>query len=228
MALGWKWHCLLGSARGSVLRNPIVTSHRPLCFVMCARYLFPVLLLVLCSFRLIAADTEPPQIISLDPPAGATLSRLDQVKVTFSEPVAGLEVGDFLINNQPAQSLSGGSNVWTFLFGQPVAGVVDLRWDINHTVTDLSGNRLDEKAVSASWSYVLADALAPGVLRASPAPGATVAGLSAVEVWFTEDVQGVDAADLLVNGVSAQAVVGSGAGPYRFQFQPAAPGLFPT
>lgn len=182
---------------------------------------FPVLVLCL---QLRAADTDSPTVSEVVPGPGSTVSLLDQVKITFSEPVTGLEVGDFLINDLPAQSLSGGSNVWTFFFGQPVAGLAQLRWDINHTVTDLSGNRLDEKALSAVWSYTVTDLISPTVLRTQPAAGATVAAVSEVQVWFTEDVSGVDAGDLLRNGVAAQSVSGTGVGPYLFRFPAAAPG----
>jgi hypothetical protein len=191
---------------------------------MSTRFFFRSLLLLLSSFHLDAADIEPPRILSIDPPAGAAVSLLDQVKVVFTEPVAGLQAGDFLINNAPAQSVSGASNAWTFYFGQPLSGAVGVRWDINHTVTDLSGNRFDETAAGSVWSYVLADAVAPGVLRSLPLPGAVVPGLASLDLWFTEEVQGVDAADLLVNGVAAREVTGSGAGPYRFQFGPVGPG----
>ena len=187
---------------------------------MSARFLFQGLLLLLSSLPLLAADVESPRVVSTDPPAGSNLFLLDQVKVVFSEPVAGVEPGDFLIDNVPAQSVSGAGETWTFLFGQPGAGTPQFRWDINHTITDLSGNRFDEKASGASWSYGLSDAVAPGVLRSLPSPGAVLTQLSSVDVWFTEEVQGVDASDLLINGAPALTVSGSGAGPYRFGLQP--------
>ena len=71
--------------------------------------------------------------------------------------------------------------------------------------------------------------LAPQVLAVPtltgrvPAAGATVSTLTQVSVTFSEAVTGVDAADLLVNGVAATTVTGSGAVPYVFTFtQPSA------
>src|SRR5690606_17100379 len=51
-----------------------------------------------------------------------------------------------------------------------------------------------------------------------PQPGAMVEGLAEAHVMFSEEVTGVDAGDLLINGVPATAVTGSGAGPYVFTF----------
>ena len=39
-------------------------------------------------------------------------------------------------------------------------------------------------------------------------------------MWFDEPVQGVDARDLMANGVTAVSVTGIGAGPYLFYFKP--------
>jgi hypothetical protein len=45
-----------------------------------------------------------------------------------------------------------------------------------------------------------------------------------VEVSFSRPVVGVDASDLLLNGVNATNVIGVGAGPYRFSFSEARAG----
>ena len=41
---------------------------------------------------------------------------------------------------------------------------------------------------------------------------------SQAEIWFNEPVQGINAADLMANGISAMAFDGFGAGPYVFEF----------
>ena len=58
----------------------------------------------------------------------------------------------------------------------------------------------------------------PRVQRISPRPDTTVRRLEIIEVTFNEEVVGVDAADLLVNGTPGRSVSGSGAGPYRIEF----------
>ena len=66
------------------------------------------------------------------------------------------------------------------------------------------------------------DVAAPQVVGLVPAAGATVRSLTQVEVTFDEDVTGVTASDLRINGVAATGLGGSGAGPYVFSFpQPA-------
>jgi hypothetical protein len=67
------------------------------------------------------------------------------------------------------------------------------------------------------------DRTPPAIIAAAPAPGAAVRALARAEVTFSEDVAGVEAADLLVAGVPAGAVAGAANGPYVFSFpQPAA------
>src|SRR5688572_30617886 len=69
--------------------------------------------------------------------------------------------------------------------------------------------------VLALASSVLA---APVVQTVSPAPGSTISSLTQISVTFSVPVQGVDAADLLIDADSASGVSGSGAGPYIFTF----------
>ena len=165
-----------------------------------------------------AADLEPPVPISVTPPRGTTVATLDQLSVLFSEPVTGVQAADLLINEIPAQASFGASNLWTFFFSQPIPGTVSIRWDINHTVTDTSGNRLNQAAVEARWSYTLTDLLPPGPQRITPTPEATLAFFNGVEVLFSESVEGVTAGSLFLNGVPALNVTGSGAGPYHFSY----------
>ncbi|MBP7148345.1 MAG: DNRLRE domain-containing protein [Acidobacteria bacterium] len=58
--------------------------------------------------------------------------------------------------------------------------------------------------------------LPPRVASVVPAKSEVITALPSIAVTFNMDVQGVDAADLTVNGTPAQAVSGSGAGPYTF------------
>jgi hypothetical protein len=162
------------------------------------------------------ADIDPPGVKSVSPVPGDVLPVFDQVTVSFSEPVTGVQAGDFLINEVPATAVTGAGDTWTFLFNQPSPGPVKLRWDLNLILTDLAGNRLDPANPLNAWSYTLTDLVAPAPLSIRPTPGAAVASLSQVEVTFSEAVDGVDAGDLLVNGIAASAVSGSGAGPYLF------------
>src|SRR6185436_10661728 len=143
-----------------------------------------------------AADTTPPTVQSVAPAASATVSNLTQVTVTFSEPVTGVEAGDFLINGNPANTRTNLGNAYTFLFSQPFAGTVAFAWDASHAIYDLAGNRFDNLGAGATWSLTLIDTIPPAVATIFPTPGAVVSGLTQVQVTFREPVANVDAADL--------------------------------
>lgn len=69
------------------------------------------------------------------------------------------------------------------------------------------------------------DVSPPVIAQLTPAPGTVVRRLTQVEVLFSEDVTGVDAGDLLLNGVPATDVSGQGSGPFVFRFDPPPDGL---
>src|ERR1017187_2880187 len=94
-------------------------------------------------------------------------------------------------------------------------------WDVENAISDLSGNQLD---TSVSWTYSLIDNIAPTLTTIAPADGAVVSQLTQAQVSFSEPVSGVDAADLLINGLPATNVTGGSFGPYVFQFASPAPG----
>ena len=71
---------------------------------------------------------------------------------------------------------------------------------------------------------VAEDLTAPALGEVVPPPGSTVDSLVQVEVSFSEPVQGVDAGDLLVNGVPAAAVRSFSSSDYVFGFLPPANG----
>jgi hypothetical protein len=90
----------------------------------------------------------------------------------------------------------------------------------NSTSTDVvMGLTLD-----AIWRARLRDSNAPIVTNVVPAAGSTVASLNQVSVQFHESVQGVDAADLRVNGVAATNLTVVSPAEYIFRFPPPATG----
>ncbi len=68
------------------------------------------------------------------------------------------------------------------------------------------------------------DETAPTIAHLYPTAGATVRELATVEVEFSEAVTGVDAGDLLINGVAASAVSAVSPAQYVFSFPKAAAG----
>ncbi|HWN94996.1 MAG TPA: lamin tail domain-containing protein, partial [Methylomirabilota bacterium] len=164
----------------------------------------------------IALIPGPPTVVSATPPFGATVNGLTQVTVVFNRVVTGVSVEDFLVNGQPATGLSGSGTTYTFTFPPPTSTSVAITWDGNQVILDNTGVRMNE--TNNTWSYNIVDIAVPVVSVLTPVAGSVVGSLAQVSVLFNEPVSGVDAADLLVNGVPAGSAFGGGAGPYVFQF----------
>jgi hypothetical protein len=165
----------------------------------------------------------PPTIVGIAPEPGV-VAELSQITVTFSEPVTGVLAEHFLANDQPASSVTGSGATYTFTLVPPAYGTVQIRWSTFHTIQDLASppNRFDLASAGSNWAYELLDPEGPSVVLRQPPADVTVRSLSEVEVTFNKAVWGVDATDLRLNGAGATRVTGIGAGPYRFEFTPAA------
>ena len=173
------------------------------------------------------ADSTPPALVSVVPAASASITTLTQVTLNFSEPVTGVSADDLLINGTSATGLTGGGGSYTFTFPQPPYGTIVFTIATNSGITDLAEppNAFDAAPFSAGWVYTLRDTVAPRVAGAFPQPGATVRSLGQIEVTFSEDVAGVDASDLLVNGHPATNVVARPGAIHVFQFAPVTSGI---
>jgi len=154
-----------------------------------------------------------PFVQSQSPVAGATVSSLASVQVTFSESVTGVNASDFLVNGVPASSLSGGGSSYTFNFTQPAVGTVNITWAAGHGIADQDPSPLPFNGAASGniWSYNLVDTAPPTIIARNPASGASVSNLTSVQVTFSESVINVDAGDFLVNGSPATGLSGSGA-----------------
>ncbi len=105
-------------------------------------------------------DVVPPTITMISPVPNSTVAALTSIAVTFSEPVAGVNASDLLINSAPAAILGGsGAGPYTFTFAQPAQGVVQVTWAGGHGIADASGNPF----APAPWSYTF-DTNASGVV----------------------------------------------------------------
>jgi len=163
----------------------------------------------------------PLVVAAVNPAPGSTVSNLTQIQVTFSRNVIWVAAADFLVNGQPANTVSpavGGGSNYLFTFTQPAPGTISISWDAGQSITDLAGIPFNRTAPGSTWSYNLIDTVPPAVGTLVPAAGATVPHLAQVEVTFTKPVVGVHASALLVNGHAATNVTGSSSGPYIFQF----------
>ncbi|MBN2508107.1 MAG: lamin tail domain-containing protein [Verrucomicrobia bacterium] len=165
-------------------------------------------------------DLTPPSVASVVPPPGAQVTNLAAVTVTFSEPVAGVDPGDLLVNGLPMTGMTGSGAVYAFTFAPVNATCAAFTWANSHGIRDLAAwpNPFNAAAPGATWSYSTPDTIAPSVALCEPPPNVTVRSLSQIRITFTEPVIGLDRGDLLVNGVPALTLNGSGAGPYTFSF----------
>ena len=172
-----------------------------------------------------AADTTPPIVAHIEPPPGTVLNKLTEITVTFSEPVSGVDIDDLLINNLPVIGVSGADDTYIFTLVQPGYGPVRITWQTAHAISDLSDtpNLFDATAPGAIWSYNLIDTLPPVVHSLFPKVGAAISSFTELHVDFSESVSGVEAEDLLINGIPAVGLESFPNGSFLFRFlQPAA------
>ena len=177
------------------------------------------------KLSVVSDESDPPMVASTLPPRGLAAD-LEQITVNFDEPVEGVDASDLLINGKPALAVTGGGRTWVFEPGPLSHGKVQLTWVQDHGITDqaLTPNAFKATAAGNRWTYTFADDNPPHVRRANPPAGLAVKSLDAVEVEFSMPVNGVDAADLLINGQAAKSVKSLGANRYQFALGQAATG----
>jgi len=82
--------------------------------------------------------------------------------------------------------------------------------------------------LDAIWQPRVRDTAPPVVAAVIPPLGETASSLTQIEVWFSERVQGVDAADLEINGIAATNLTVVAPDRYVFRFPPAPAGVVPV
>lgn len=183
------------------------------------------------SLESIVQETLAPRVIALDPSPGSTLTTLESITVTFSEPVTGASAADLQIQGIGAASVTSPDPTrLVFTFVQPPYGDIDLRWNSKALLSDLATppNPFVPDASSmggVGWSYRLVDRTPPVVATTLPDAGTTLRSLESVSVLFSEPVTGVRAQDLLINGSPAGAVESIGPTQHLFRFTQPQPGL---
>jgi len=159
-------------------------------------------------------NTVAPFVARQTPLAFANVTNvLTNIVIQFSERVSGVDASDLLIDGYPATGVSGSGSNYVFTFPQPPFGEVSIEFAADNGIFDFgwpSNLPFDLDGPNARWEYELIDKIAPKLTSHSPASGVTVTNLTQVAVTFSEDVTGVDAEDLLVNGTPAFGISGSG------------------
>jgi hypothetical protein len=106
------------------------------------------------TWQYVLSDTVKPLVARIDPLPGASLNALQEIKITFSEAVGGVNASDLLVNGAPALSVAGnGFGPYTFAVTQPTNGTVQLSWAVNHGIHDFAS--ASNLLVTSSWSYTL-------------------------------------------------------------------------
>ena len=100
-------------------------------------------------------DTQAPTVASKVPAAGAVVSNLTQIEVTFSERAIGVDAADLLVNGTPAFGLSGSGASYVFAVSQPPPGTVSITWAAAHGITDAVGNTFNATGAGALWQYTM-------------------------------------------------------------------------
>lgn len=106
------------------------------------------------------------RVDELLPAAGETIREFQFVEVRFSEPVAGVDADDLLINGQAATSVTEPAEaLFLFEFSQPADGVVHVAWSDGHGI--VSRERPEATFAGGNWTYTLDSAAPPSWLMIS-------------------------------------------------------------
>ena len=108
------------------------------------------------SSALLAAETDQavPVVETIIPVPGRTLRELYSIEVQFNEPVAGVDVGDLIVNGTAATNMIQiAPSDFLFTFPQPLDGLVRVEWSVNHGITDHAEPA--HPFSGGSWTYTL-------------------------------------------------------------------------
>ena len=99
-------------------------------------------------------DEVAPVTVGMLPPPNLILRDLQELSVTFSEPVTGVDAGDLLAGNIPATAVSGsGVGPYAFSFAGLPAGPLNMSWANGHGITDLAAD--PNAFAGGTWSYTI-------------------------------------------------------------------------
>ena len=84
--------------------------------------------------------------------------------------------------------------------------MVQFSWDASHAIYDAAGNRFDNLAPGSTWSYTLADIIAPTILTLL---GLNPLALQAVQIEHTKVLPAFDPAEIAVTSSSTPSKLSS-------------------
>jgi len=147
------------------------------------------------------------------------------VRITSPADGAAVEGGTNLFVSAYASAPAGVTDVQFFansaLIGEDPSSPFNVVWDALFGTNLLTAVAFDMNGISATSAVVrltvFPNTTPPTIVTQVPPRGATLTNFSFLLVTFSERVQNVDAGDLLINGISAASVSGSGSN-YLFAF----------
>ena len=151
------------------------------------------------QYRLV--DAVAPGLALVNPVAGATVRKLTQIEITFSEPVSGVNASDLLVNGQAATNVAGTlAGPYLFQFAAPATGLVQVAWSANHGILDLAtpANPFN----GGTWSYtldpnaIIAQVVINEFLTATLAPGGLLDEDGELQDWIELYNTGTNAMNL--------------------------------
>jgi hypothetical protein len=161
-----------------------------------------------------AASSNLPPIVSVTSPAnGSIFAAPSSTTVTAAASDSEGTVTNVAFFVNAVKQADDPSSPFSFAWNSVPAG----NYSLTAVATDNSGLSATSSVVNVTVSTNVAP---PVIFAKSPAPG-SVTNLTQISVTFSKNVTGVNASDLLVNGVAATGLSGSGSN-YLFTFsQPA-------
>ncbi|HEY0457193.1 MAG TPA: lamin tail domain-containing protein, partial [Verrucomicrobiae bacterium] len=99
-------------------------------------------------------DITAPTVVSANPPKFVTVHNLNQITITFSEPVSGVDASDLLISGTPATGLVvNSSSTYTFQFPAVAPGTVNIAFAGNAGIQDLAAP--PNNFAGDNWNYIV-------------------------------------------------------------------------
>jgi hypothetical protein len=104
-------------------------------------------------------DKRVPVITTRTPAPGAIVTNLTEIRVTFNEPVAGVDAQDLLVNGAPALAMTGSGVDYTFAVPTPPSSgttTVNVTWTTNNGIFDLASepNAFVGTLTNNTWRFV--------------------------------------------------------------------------
>ena len=97
-------------------------------------------------------DETRPELRSITPPPGTTVSHFKAMELFFSEPITGFDPNDIQINGRPASTVSGfADGPWIVTTHEIESGPVTIEWTKEHGILDTSPTPNDFRP--KAWSY---------------------------------------------------------------------------